>query len=69
MTRAAVAVGCDALFLETHPCVEKALCDGANMLPLNRLRDLMVQLKTLDEFIKKQITKPRRTRRARRNDI
>jgi len=48
MARAAMAVGCDGIFLETHPCVEKALCDGANMLPLNRLKDLLVQLIAID---------------------
>ena len=52
IARAAVAVGCNALFIEIHPCVEKALCDGANMLPLDRLRDLLVQLKGLDKMVR-----------------
>ena len=34
---AAVAAGCDALFLETHPEPEKALSDGPNSLPLDEL--------------------------------
>ena len=50
MARAAIAVGCDAIFLETHPCVEEALCDASNMLPLQQLKKLLTQLKQLDEF-------------------
>ncbi len=52
LSRAAVATGCNALFIETHPCVEQALCDGANMLPLNHLRDLLIQLKELHEVVR-----------------
>jgi 2-dehydro-3-deoxyphosphooctonate aldolase (KDO 8-P synthase) len=51
LARAAVATGIDALFIETHPCVEEALCDGANMLPLPRLKDLLIQLKGLSELM------------------
>ena len=50
LARAAVAVGCNALFIETHPCIEKSLCDGANMLPLNRLKDLLLQLNQIYEL-------------------
>lgn len=42
--RAAVAVQCDGIFMETHPEPSKAKSDGANMLPLDRAEDL---LKTL----------------------
>jgi 2-dehydro-3-deoxyphosphooctonate aldolase (KDO 8-P synthase) len=38
---AAVAAGCDALFLEVHPRPEAAPSDAATMLPLNRLRPLL----------------------------
>lgn len=44
MAKAAVAVGFDGLFMETHPEPANALSDGANMLPLNQLRDLLVKL-------------------------
>ena len=44
MAKAAVAVGFDGLFMETHPEPAKALSDGANMLPLNQLHDLLVKL-------------------------
>jgi len=37
LLRAAVAVGCDAVFLETHPDPEHALSDGPNMVRLDQL--------------------------------
>ncbi len=39
--RAAIAAGADGIFLETHPDPPHALSDGANMLPLNRLEELL----------------------------
>ena len=39
--RAAVAVGIDVLFMETHPDPARALSDGANMLPLNHMRSVL----------------------------
>ena len=41
LTRAAVASGCDALFLEVHPEPDKALSDGPNALHLKDLRPLL----------------------------
>jgi 2-dehydro-3-deoxyphosphooctonate aldolase (KDO 8-P synthase) len=41
LTLAAVAAGAQGLFLETHPDPDKAPSDGANMLPLNQLGDLI----------------------------
>lgn len=38
LIRAAVAVGCDGIFIETHPDPGSALSDGPNMLPLNSLQ-------------------------------
>ena len=37
LARAAVAAGCDGVFLETHPDPDSALSDGPNMLPLSEL--------------------------------
>jgi 2-dehydro-3-deoxyphosphooctonate aldolase (KDO 8-P synthase) len=51
MARAAVACGCDALFLETHPDIQKALCDKNSMLPLERLEDLLVQVQAIGRAI------------------
>jgi len=47
--KAAIAVGADGLFIETHPNPAKALSDGANMLKLDKLEELierLVKLKT-----------------------
>jgi 2-dehydro-3-deoxyphosphooctonate aldolase (KDO 8-P synthase) len=44
IAKAAVAAGADGLFIETHPEPSKALSDGANMLRLDLLEDLMQQL-------------------------
>ena len=41
LMRAAMAVGCDGLFLETHPDPDRALSDGPNMIPLDRLEPLL----------------------------
>jgi 2-dehydro-3-deoxyphosphooctonate aldolase (KDO 8-P synthase) len=41
LARAAVAVGCDGLFLETHPRPDEALSDGPNMVPLDDLPALI----------------------------
>jgi 2-dehydro-3-deoxyphosphooctonate aldolase (KDO 8-P synthase) len=44
IARAAIATGADGLFIETHPNPAKALSDGANMLPLHLLEQLLQQL-------------------------
>lgn len=41
LARAAVAAGCDGLFLETHPAPARALSDGPNMIPLAALPRLL----------------------------
>jgi 2-dehydro-3-deoxyphosphooctonate aldolase (KDO 8-P synthase) len=43
LARAAVAVGCDALFMETHPDPDKALSDGPNSIPLDEFPKTMRQ--------------------------
>ncbi|MCK4224775.1 MAG: 3-deoxy-8-phosphooctulonate synthase [candidate division Zixibacteria bacterium] len=54
MARAAVACGCDALFLETHPDLKNALCDKDSMLPLDRLEELLIQVKAIDQILSGQ---------------
>ena len=44
IAKAAIAVGADGLFIETHPDPVNAKSDGANMLHLNLLEDLLVKL-------------------------
>jgi 2-dehydro-3-deoxyphosphooctonate aldolase (KDO 8-P synthase) len=58
MARAAVACGCDALFLETHPDVKNALCDKDSMLPLDKLEELLIQVKAIDREVKVRGTIP-----------
>jgi 2-dehydro-3-deoxyphosphooctonate aldolase (KDO 8-P synthase) len=41
LARAAVAAGCDGLFMETHPRPDEALSDGPNMVPLDELPRLI----------------------------
>ncbi|HLW66920.1 MAG TPA: 3-deoxy-8-phosphooctulonate synthase [Gemmataceae bacterium] len=41
LARAAVAAGCDGIFLETHPNPDRALSDGPNMVPLDDLAGLI----------------------------
>ena len=48
LARAAVAAGLDGLFLETHPDPERALCDGPNQWPLDRLEPLLANLLAID---------------------
>lgn len=52
LTRAAVAVGVDALFMEVHTCPDKALCDGPNMMSLEELPDLLRQAQEIDRIVK-----------------
>ena len=52
LARGAVAVGCDALFMETHPDPDQALSDGPNMLKLDLLPLLLEQLVTLDQIVR-----------------
>jgi 2-dehydro-3-deoxyphosphooctonate aldolase (KDO 8-P synthase) len=52
LTRAAVATGVDALFMEVHACPDKALCDGPNMMSLDELPDLLRQVQEIDRIVK-----------------
>jgi 2-dehydro-3-deoxyphosphooctonate aldolase (KDO 8-P synthase) len=52
LSRAAVASGIDAVFIETHPNCREALCDAASMWPLQHLEKLLVQLKRIDELVR-----------------
>ncbi|HHS13817.1 MAG TPA: 3-deoxy-8-phosphooctulonate synthase [bacterium] len=51
LSRAAVAAGIQALFIETHPNCKNALCDSASMWPFDRLDNLLAQVKAIDELI------------------
>ncbi len=53
LSRAAVAVGISGLFMETHPDPSKALSDGPNAVPLNRMKELLESLLAIDRVVKK----------------
>ncbi len=52
LARAAVAAGLDGLFLETHPDPDRALCDGPNQWPLDRLESLLTTLLAVHRAVK-----------------
>jgi 2-dehydro-3-deoxyphosphooctonate aldolase (KDO 8-P synthase) len=56
LARAAVAVGISGLFMETHPDPAKALSDGPNAVPLNRMKELLESLVAIDSVVKKSGT-------------
>lgn len=54
VARAAVACGCDLVFLEVHPNPEQALSDGPNSYSLAALPELLEELKQIDKLVKKK---------------
>ena len=44
IAKAGIAAGVDGIFLDTHPKPSEAKSDGANMLPLDKLEDLLIKL-------------------------
>jgi 2-dehydro-3-deoxyphosphooctonate aldolase (KDO 8-P synthase) len=52
LSRAAVATGVAALFLEVHPDPDKAMSDGPNSLALSDLEGLLITLKQIDAVVK-----------------
>ncbi|HYU71017.1 MAG TPA: 3-deoxy-8-phosphooctulonate synthase [Burkholderiales bacterium] len=53
LARAAVASGVAGVFMETHPDPDKALSDGPNAWPLDRMKELLATLKELDALVKR----------------
>ena len=53
LSRAATAVGIAAIFLETHQDPDNAPSDGPNMVPLNKLENLISQIVEIDNLVKK----------------
>ena len=54
LSRAAVAVGVAAIFIETHQDPDNAPSDGPNMVPLNKLDNLINQIVEIDNLTKKR---------------
>ncbi len=55
LARAAMAVGCAAVFIETHQDPDNAPSDGPNMVPLDELGGILARLKAIDELTKAQM--------------
>lgn len=54
LSRAAVAVGIDAIFLEVHKDPDRALCDGPNSISLDSLPKLLKEIKRIDDIVKER---------------
>ncbi len=51
LARAGVAAGVDAVFMEVHECPERALSDGPNALPLERMQSLLNVLRDIHKLV------------------
>lgn len=51
LAKAAIAVGVDGVFMETHPDPDVAKSDGPNMVPLGEMEDLLLRLKKVYEAV------------------
>lgn len=54
LARAAVAAGCDGVFMETHPNPEKALSDGPNQVPMSDIARVVEQLRRLHSLVNEE---------------
>lgn len=52
LARAAMAAGVSGVFMETHPDPDKALSDGPNSVPLEKMKALLSIMKTIDDAVK-----------------
>ncbi len=52
LARAAMAAGISGIFMETHPNPDKALSDGPNAWPIQKMKPLLQQLKAIDQIVK-----------------
>lgn len=55
LSRAAVATGIDGLFWEVHEDPDRALCDGANSLPLAQVETMLKQILAIDGMVKESL--------------
>jgi 2-dehydro-3-deoxyphosphooctonate aldolase (KDO 8-P synthase) len=54
LAKSAMAAGANVLFFEIHPEPDKAKCDGANMIALDKAENLFRQCKEIFELVKTQ---------------
>ncbi|NWF52792.1 MAG: 3-deoxy-8-phosphooctulonate synthase [Nitrospirae bacterium] len=55
LSRAAVAVGVDGIFMEVHPEPENALCDGPNMIPIREVASILNMLKKIYKIVSSKL--------------
>ena len=55
LARSAIAAGVSGIFMESHPDPSKAMCDGPNAWPLDRMRELLEMLKVIDKAVKSSV--------------
>ena len=55
LARAAVAAGCDGVFMETHPDPANAFSDGPNQVPLAELESVVEQLRAVHRAVQNPI--------------
>ena len=55
LAKAAVAIGIDALFIESHPNPSKAISDGDNSMNINNIENLLKEIIDIDEIIRKGV--------------
>jgi 2-dehydro-3-deoxyphosphooctonate aldolase (KDO 8-P synthase) len=56
LSRAAIAAGCDGIFMEVHTDPKSAKSDGPNMIDVNELQSLLVDLIAIDTIVKRKKT-------------
>ncbi|PWT93461.1 MAG: 3-deoxy-8-phosphooctulonate synthase [Blastocatellia bacterium] len=61
LARAGVACGVDAVFMEVHECPERALSDGPNALPLERMQELLNALRDIHKLLHQNQSKSEAT--------
>jgi len=52
LSRAAAAIGIDALFLEVHPDPPNALSDSGSQLKIDKMEDLLIKVQKIDKVVK-----------------
>jgi len=52
LARAAVATGCDGVFMETHPDPAKAMSDGPNQIPLSQIAEVVETLRKIHALVR-----------------
>ncbi|MBI1858959.1 MAG: 3-deoxy-8-phosphooctulonate synthase [Candidatus Melainabacteria bacterium] len=55
LLKAAVAAGCDGIFMETHPNPDEALSDGPNMVPLDKVENLLVEALAIKNALRNKV--------------